>query len=309
MNNYFFPLFRTFFKSLVCCLMLFLSNASWAEEVKIQHRGLTLNANLEMAEGKDFKDGMVLVLHGLFGHNKIEIIETSQRALLDNGRSSLAITLSMGINDRHGFIDCGIDHRHLQTNAMDEIQTWINWLKSRDVTDVVLMGHSRAANQIMVYAVEQKDPVVKHLLFLAPSTSRSSRTVFVRRYGDHFDQALQQAQEMITVGKGEQIMKKTDFVFCPQANVTANSFASYYSPEADARIRNFVSYLPRLSVPTLIINGTEDERQPHIEKNVKPYIDGKLIHLSNIEGAGHFFLDFNIDEAMEAAVEFLEQRQ
>ncbi len=239
----------------------------------------------------------------------MEIIEKSQQALLDNGRSSLAVTLSLGINDRHGFIDCGIDQRHLQANAMDEIQTWVRWLKSRDVTDVVLMGHSSAANQIMVYAVEQKDPVVKQLLFLAPSTTRHSRTLFVRRYGDHFDQALQQAREMIAAGKGEQIIEKTDFIFCPQANVSANSFSSYYSMEADARFRNFVSNLPRLSVPTLIINGTEDERQPDIEENVKPYIDGKLIHLSNIEGAGHFFRDFNIDDAMEAAVEFLEKTQ
>ena len=48
-----------------------------------------------------------------------------------------------------------------------------------------------------------------------------------------------------------------------------------------------------------------DERFPYTEEKVAPYVDGKLIRLIEIEGAGHFFLDFNIDEAMEAAVEFL----
>ncbi len=298
-----------FSRIFVCCLMLCLSNASWAEEVKIQHNGLTLNAELKMAGGKSFEDGMVLIVHGLWAHNEMEIVQTSQQVLFDIGQSSLAINLGLAIDNRHGFLDCNVEHRHIQEDAIDEIQLWIDWLKSQTVTDVVLMGHSRGANYVLVYAAERMDPVVSHLLFLAPGTVSTNAVFFTRQFGYNFDVIMQRAQKLIDAGKGDDIMTKTDFNYCPQASVTANSFASYYSSASDGRFQNFVEYIPRLSVPTLITTGTADERQPDIEKNVRPYVDGKLIHLSVIEGAGHFFLDFNIDEAMEAAVKFLEETQ
>ena len=85
-----------------------------AEEVTQQFNGLTLNANLELADGRTLEDGVVLILHGTMGHNRMEIIEASQRALLENGQNSLAINLSLGVDNRHGFFDCERPHRHLQ---------------------------------------------------------------------------------------------------------------------------------------------------------------------------------------------------
>jgi len=278
-----------------------------AEEIKIQHKGLTLNAELKMAEGKGFKDGMVLIVHGLWAHNRMEIVQTSQQVLSNIGRSSLAINLSLGIDDRHGFLDCSVEHRHIQEDTINEIRVWIDWLKSQGVTEVVLMGHSCGANYVMVYAAERMDPVVSHLLFLAPGTISTNTIFFSRRFGYNFNEIMQRAQKLIDTGKGDDIMPATDFNYCPQTRVTANSFASYYSPSSDNRFQNFVEFIPRLTVPTLITTGTADERQPEIEKNVRPYVDGKLVHLSVIEGAGHFFRDFNIEEALEAAVEFLEK--
>ncbi len=64
-----------------------------AKEVTHKFNGLTINANLEMAEGKDFEDGMVLIIHGYLAHNKMEVIRTSQQVLLDNDINSLAINL------------------------------------------------------------------------------------------------------------------------------------------------------------------------------------------------------------------------
>ncbi|HMB72635.1 MAG TPA: alpha/beta hydrolase, partial [Gammaproteobacteria bacterium] len=95
-----------------------------------------------------------------------------------------------------------------------------------------------------------------------------------------------------------------DFIICPRTNVSAKSFLSHY--KADALFNSFEKYLPRLKLPTLITTGSLDERFPHTEEKISPYVDGKTIRHNEIEGAGHFFRDFNIDEAMEAAVEFLE---
>ena len=60
-----------------------------------------------------------------------------------------------------------------------------------------------------------------------------------------------------------------------------------------------------MRIPTWIITGTRDELVPSIAKDVAPFIDGGRIRLSVVEGAGHFFLDFNIEEAVEASVEFI----
>ena len=71
------------------------------EEVTHDYGRLTLNANLDMADGKQFEDGMVLIVHGLMGHNRMQIIEKSQILLQEQGLSSLAINISLGVNSRH----------------------------------------------------------------------------------------------------------------------------------------------------------------------------------------------------------------
>jgi len=65
--------------------------------------------------------------------------------------------------------------------------------------------------------------------------------------------------------------------------------------------------MPKIDIPTLVITGTVDEVVPEVEKVVSPMVDNKRMFLTKIEGAGHFFRDFNIDEAMEATVAFLNE--
>ena len=276
-----------------------------ADEVTRDFRELTLNANLMLADGKRYQDGMVLIVHGLMGHNRMEIIEKSQNVLKDHGFSSLAINVSLGFDNRHGFFNCGKPHRHLQDDAIGEISAWVEWLREQGTKHIVLMAHSRGANQAMVYAVEDLDPEVKRLVLLAPGTGLSKES-FEDRWGEGYDETLAQARNLVAAGKGEELMRNIDMLYCPRSSVTANSWISYYG---DSRFRKFQSYLPRIQIPTLIVAGTVDERFPNIEEDVKPYIDGKIIQLSIIEGAGHFFRDFNIDEAMEEAVEFLAEHE
>lgn len=276
-----------------------------AEEVTRDYRGLTLNANLVLADGKQFGDGVALIVHGLMGHNRMEIIEQSQFVLKQHGFSSLAINISLGLNNRHGFFSCDIPHRHLQDDAIGEISSWVSWLREQGTTQIVLMAHSRGANQAMVYAVESPDPEVSRLVLMAPGTGLSKQA-FEERWGDGYDATLTRAKKLVAAGRGEELMENIDMLYCPRSSVTANAWISYY---ADSRFRKFQDYLPKIRIPTLIVAGTVDERFPNIEQDVKPYVDGEKIQLSIIEGAGHFFRDFNIDEAIEAAVEFLAETE
>ena len=39
-----------------------------AKEVTLRHKGLTLNANLELVAGKTLADGVILITHGGLAH-------------------------------------------------------------------------------------------------------------------------------------------------------------------------------------------------------------------------------------------------
>jgi len=153
-------------------LLLGLTCPTLANEVTQKYKGLTLNANLEMAEGKDFKDGVVLIVHGLQAHNRMEIIESSQQVMVDNGQSSLAINLGLGINNRRGFYECSWPHRHGFNNAADEIHAWVNWLKQQDSGKIVLMAHSLGGTQALVYSSKfPKDKIDSLILLTLKTTS------------------------------------------------------------------------------------------------------------------------------------------
>jgi len=82
-----------------------------AEEVKLAHNGLSLNANLEQAD--DWPAGPVLLMtHGTLSHNKNELMTALQGLFLENGVSTLAINLGLGLDDRHGSYDCATPHTH-----------------------------------------------------------------------------------------------------------------------------------------------------------------------------------------------------
>jgi pimeloyl-ACP methyl ester carboxylesterase len=273
-----------------------------AREVSQEFNGLTLNANLEIAEGSDLSSPVVLILHGFFGHYGMGIIKGSQRALLDNGRNSLAMNLSLGVDNRKGFFDCDSPNRHIQDNALVEIQAWVDWLKRQGTAEIVLLAHSRGANEAMVYTASRADPTIKNLVLLAPGID-DSKLRYEERYGPNFDETLSRMHKAKQDGRGAELLDGVDFWFCPQARVTPDSFISYYGN--DSRFRQIKQFLTKLPVPTLVIFGTQDDVVVSGLEIIKPMIDGKRLQLFVVDGAGHFFLDFNIDEAIEAMLEFL----
>lgn len=286
-------------------ISLLMASDAYAEDVTLPYKGLTLNANLELAPDTELQDGLVVIVHGVMGHNKMEIIKTTQRALLENGQSSLAINLSLGLDNRRGFYDCDVPHRHSHEDAVNELSAWVGWLRQRKIRQITLLAHSQGANEVMVYAVENKIPEVTRLIFLAPFTVDDSKELLEARYGSDLDLVLGHAMDTIKSGHGDDFMDNTDFQICPKTRVTARTFVSYYGE--GSRFRDFPSYLSRITIPTLITTGTHDERQPQIAQHLQPYVDGQLIQLQVIQGADHFFRDFNIDEAIEQAVKFIRE--
>ncbi len=294
--------FRYYFLTI---FFLLLSNASvsLAKEIKISQKGINLKANLILAENKTLKDGIIVMTHGTLAHNKMEIMVTLQQLLSDRGLSSLAINLDLGVKDRKGFYDCATPHTHLHTDAILEIDSWVNWLKSKGAKDLTLLGHSRGGNQIAWYLAEHDDPVIKRVILIAPQTW--SKTYAEKNYKRLYKKALQpilnKAQAFIKAGKPEAWMEHTDFIYCKDAKVMAKSFVSYYKPDK----RMDTPYLlNKIKKPVLVFVGTEDTVVKNLDKVVAPMADGKKIKLVVIDGADHSFRDLYAEDLVDAIIDF-----
>ena len=277
-----------------------------AEEIKLEHAGLTLNANLVAAQD-DWQGGtVVLITHGTTGHNGMETIATLQRLLAEKGLTSLAPNLSLGLDDRHGAYECAVPHRYRHTDALDEIGVWADWLKKKGVKDLVLLGHSRGGNQTAWFAAERPDPVVSGVVLVAPPTWNEvdAKNAYKKRFATELDPVLKRAEALVAAGKGDEWMEDTDFLYCPKAKVQAKSFLSYHAPEPRM---DTPSLLGDVKVPVLVVAGSEDEVVPDVAEKVEPHADGKRVRLEVIEGADHFFRDPHAAELAEFVKTFVDE--
>ena len=283
-------------------LLLFTAQPLFAQEVTTEYENLTLNAQMQLAEGGSLADGVVLITHGTLAHNKMELIETLQTLLSDSGFNSLAINLSLGINDRHGMYDCQVPHQHKHTDALNEIDAWTDWLKAQGAQNVVLMGHSRGGNQTAWFAANNPAGIKAQVL-LAPATWTE--------HGENSDYQQRYSQSLVTVlAKAEKADKNTwldntNFIYCANSKVTAGSFLNYYQP--DKRF-NTPFLLTEISVPTLVISGSEDKTVSDLPKMMSQISNSHVTH-SIIEGADHYFRDLYADEVVELLAEFLENQE
>lgn len=295
-------------KSRIFCLIVGVSIAAGlvhADEVKLPYKGLTLNANLELAAGRKPANGVILVTHAGLAHRGMETIAYLQSLLKERGYNTLAINLSLGLDNRHGMYDCKVTHRHRYADAADEIGAWVDWLKRQGAKRVTLLGHSRGGAQTALYAAERDEAVVQAVVLLAPDTRETNdAAAYLKRYNKPLAPVLEQAQKLVAQGKGGTVLEHTDFLYCPDTSVTADTFVSYYGPDP----RLDTAYLiPQLKKPTLVVVAGNDEVVVGFVDKVAPLADGVRVKMKTIAGADHFFRDLNADDAADAVDAFLKE--
>lgn len=287
---------------LACCIALTIASAS-AEEILLPQKGLTLNAQLNLAPGKKLTDGAILIVHGGLSHRDTEIGTALQSQLNRKGYATLAINLSLGIDGRHGTYDCQVTHRHRNGDAADEIGAWVDWLNKQGGKRVALLGHSRGGAQTALYATLQNPKLVKALALMAPAISENtSPAEYQRRFQQPLAPVLAQAQKLVKAGKGQSVLEHVGLLNCADTSATAEAFVSYYeqSPGLDTP-----SLIPKLRKPTLVLVGGNDEVVVGLDKKLAPFADGGRVRMQVIEGADHTFRDLYADEAVEAIDGFL----
>ena len=294
------------FRPLALFILAFLAMAqpAAAEEVRIKPGDLTLNAQLELASGKALKDGVVLIVHGTLAHNDMETLKTLRGVLNDRGLNTLAINLSLAIDDRHGMYDCKTPHRHRHLDALDEISAWMDWLKDQGSGPVVLFGHSRGGNQAARYVTERGNGLLSKLVLMAPATWSADKAAqgFEKAHGRPLAPALEAAETLAKAGKEDALLDKPGLLYCPAAKVSAASFVSYYRP--DPRF-DTPAILGEINVPVLIMAGSNDTVVADLPAKMAGKADGTRITFKVIDGADHFFLDLYAEDVADAMEAFI----
>lgn len=294
-------------RRLIFALLFTLSLApvARAEVVTLSHNGLTLNASLEQAGATWPAGPVVLMTHGTLGHRGMEIMSGLQGMLAERGISSLAINLSLGLDNRAAAMyDCTVPHTHRHTDAVGEIGAWVDWLKAQGTKEVALLGHSRGGNQTARFAAATEDPVITAVFLLGPQTwdADADTQGYRKKYNTDLFPLLTKAEQMVASGKGAGMMDKVDFLYCEDTSATAESFLSYHAPDPNM---DTPALLPQIRVPVTVFAGTEDTVVKGLIEKVRPLADGERITLVEVDGADHFFRDLYGEDIADTIAESL----
>lgn len=277
-----------------------MANSAQAEQVQIPFEGLTLNGNLELAADKSLADGVLMLTHGTLAHNEMEIISYVQEQMVDYGISTLAINLSYGLDNRESAMyDCTLPAQHTMQQALAEMDAWQTWLDGQGAGDRWVMGHSRGGNQTAQFAAANQDKI-KGQVLLAPATWDYTKTL--EGYGKRYETPI---EPILEKAKGMDLKAMIDgisIIYCENSGASAEAVLSYYGnyPEYDTP-----TVLKETNIPTLVIAGSLDTVVADLPEKMES-IDKENIELIVVEDADHFFLDLFADEAVEYAVDFIE---
>jgi pimeloyl-ACP methyl ester carboxylesterase len=279
------------------------ASASKANEVTLVHGGLTLNADLELAAGRNVADGVILITHGALAHRDMETLTYFRQLFKEQGYNTLAINLSLGLDNRHGMYDCTVTHRHRNEDATGEIGAWLDWLRDQGAKRITLLGHSRGGAQTALYAATRDSGLVDAVVLLAPATAdNTSAEAYQERYQRALPPLLERAQQLVASGHGDTVIDAIGLMSCADTSATAASLLSYYGPQAQV---DTPVLLPRINKPTLVVVAGDDRIVVGLDSKLAPLVDGTQLQLAVVATADHMFRDLYADDAVAAISSFL----
>ena len=270
---------------------LFLSLPAFADPVQIKSAGLSLNGNLIPIEDK--QKTVFLIVHGTWAHGAMELPATLQGLLEDEGYASLAITLSLGVDNRQGFFDCKSPVVHGHEEAIEEIHAWYLFLREQGYSRVVVIAHSRGGAQAALYQQRYPQDQLVALALIAPMSWQ--KEFVLEAYQEKFDvdlnALLEQAAQNNTF-----LFSPPGILYCENTPVSPPAFISYYS---EAPEKNTPRLLASATIPTFVYLGSKDPLSEGFAKQ-QVLFDGKnKTSVVTIEGADHFFRDLYADELID----------
>jgi len=280
---------------LFLCLTFSGPAALAADPVTVEHRIGNLTALADWVEADDAEAGapVVLLLHGTLADKDQELIDTLQELLAERGISSLAPSLTLGVDRREGAYDCAIPFRHAHEDAADEMAAWASWLKSQGHARIVAAGHSRGGNQAALFARAHPD-LIEKLVAVAPAVGRED-AIRTQRYKARF--RADRNAVLASANSGKDLIDVPGIVYCRDTKATPAAIRSYVGGNFEDR--DTPSIIASLPMPVLVIAGSLDTTVPEVPDRMEAITDGDRIRFEIIEDADHFFLDFFAEDAAD----------
>jgi pimeloyl-ACP methyl ester carboxylesterase len=260
-----------------------------AEPVQVKLGALRLNGNLEIASDTNLTEGVAIVVHGALGHHAEPTVAALQRTLKVRGIATLAITLSLGVDDRKGPRACEVPHAYGQGELAAEIERWVEWLAHHHVRRVDYIGWSRGGAQLVDFLQRQKGG--RRVVLLAPTLLPAAE--ISAGYRKAHDKDLAIALEAARARPREQ--RRVDFLACRQAMVQGSTFLEAYRELPASSVASIVQQ-------TLVVIAGNDEVVPDLETRLPATVKHVVI-----DGADHAFRDAAAEDAADAIAEFLRE--
>jgi pimeloyl-ACP methyl ester carboxylesterase len=223
----------------------------------------------------------VLLLHGFLQTHEFPTIHRLTEGLAGAGYSVLAPTLTLGVTYRKQSLACEAIHTHSMEEGANEIATWVDWLKRRNVNNIVLVGHSFGSIESLAYLGTHRDPTVRKMIGVSAVEGR------LKVDGAARDKLLQETHALVSAHDKHLITQQ--FSFCQKYRATPKSMLSYllWTPE------RIIAEAGRTRVPTTFIMGSRDDR---LGVNWIERLQKSKAKVRVIQGANHFMDgDFEFD--------------
>lgn len=280
-------------------LLLTSAHALAADPVTIEQKIDGMTALADWVEAEDAEKGapVVLLLHGTLADKDQELIDALQELLAERGISSLAPSLTLGIDRRSGPYDCAVPFRHTHEEAVDEMAAWAGWLKSEGHMTIVAAGHSRGGNQAALFARAYPDMIEK-LIAIAPAVGRDE-AIRDQRYKARY-RAERSAVVASADGAGD-LIDVPGIVYCRDTKATPAAIRSYLGGAFEDR--DTPSIVAGLLMPVLVIAGSLDNVVPEVPRRMEAIADDDRIRFEIVEDADHMFLDFFAEDTADLIAE------
>lgn len=265
----FYPVF------LILSFILF-TNIAHSEEatINIQVKS-NIKATASYSAGDKIKPA-VLLIHGFLGTRDHATLKNLTNAIKDEGYSTLAPTLSLGIDKRKQSLACEAIHTHTMESDVSEINLWVQWLIKKGHKKVILLGHSFGSLNMLVYLKQHQIPEITYAI--ATSLIDIEHAIGKQSVKNQLKEAYQQ------IKNNNKSLNEYKISYCKKFISTAETFVSYAKWDK----KNILSLLKFIKKPVHIIMGENDQR---MEKNWPNLLSkhGKKVDIIN--GANHFFSD------------------
>jgi hypothetical protein len=258
-----------------------------AEPVQIRDGSLRLNGKLERPAAATSPDSIAIVLHGTLSHHGQETVVSFQHNLAARGIVTLAVTLSLGIDDRRGPRACTPAHTHTLADAARELGLWEDWALGHGFATIDHVGFSRGGAQLAELMRAPRRG--RRLVLLAPALAVDAdiATAYRKAYGGELAHALDAARA------APREARTVDFLYCRQAEVSGAAFLDAYREVPPV-------LLSSIDRPLLVVVAGSDEIVPNLEPRLPAGI-----RRVRVDGADHFFSDLNGEDAADAIAAFL----